>query len=194
MSRSRFLSITSGGALAAFVACSGSSSPKPDAACGPGGAPVDGLVASSNSPSVTLTYGNLTGGANNDCPDAAAPAGVVSYTITGSQTDNGGGGLVTLCIPRPDLLPHGLTLGYGSDAGVQLIDFDGSVQATGCTYSLSTVAPTGTVSSSGECNNGTNAAGFALSFSGSMTLTETCITGTGAVVLSLGGQVAVVNQ
>jgi len=193
MSRSRFLSIISGGAVAAVVACSGSSSHKPDAACGPGGAPVDGLVASSTSPAVTLTYGNLQGGANNDCPDPSAPAGIVSYTIMGSQTDNGGG-LITMCIPRPDLLPNGLQLGFGSDAGVQLIDFDGSVQATGCTYSLSVVAPTGTVSSGGECNNGSNAAGFSLSVSGSVTLTQTCAGGSGAIVLQLGGTVAVANQ
>jgi hypothetical protein len=200
MSRSRFLSIISGGGAAAIVACSGGhSGPKPDGACGPGGAGTDGLVASSTNPDVMLTYGALQGGANNDCPDPSAPAGVVSYTISGSQTDNGGGGLVTMCIPRPDLLPMGLTLGFaGSDsvAGVQLIDFDGAVLATGCTFSLSTVPPTGTVSASGECNDGTNAAGFAISVFGTVTLTETCA-GSGSstgVVMSLGGTIAVANQ
>ena len=187
MSRSRFLSITSAIALAAC----GGGKPKPDAPCGPGGAPEVGLVASSTNPDVTLTYGNLVAGANNDWPAPAAPAGVVSLTISGPQTD--GAGLVTMCVPRPDLLPQGLTLGYGSSAGVQLIDFDGST-SNGCTYSLLTTPPTGTLSSGGECENGSAASGFSLSVSGTVTLIETCGPSTGSLTASLAGLVAVSAQ
>ena len=187
MSRSRFLSITSSVALG-LVACCGNSKPKPDAPCGPNGAPAVGLVASSTNPDLTLTYGNLTAGANNDCPDPSAPAGVVSLTISGPQTD--GAGLVTMCIGRPDLLPQGLTLGFGTDAGVQLIDFDGSTE-NGCTYSLVTTPPTGTVSAGGECDNGAGSAGFSLTVSGTVTLMETCGPSTGTVTAALGGTVAI---
>ena len=188
MSRSRFLSITSSVALG-VVACCGNGKPKPDAPCGPNGAPAVGLVASSTNPDLTLTYGNLTAGANNDCPDSSAPAGVISLTISGQQTD--GGGLVTMCIGRPDLLPQGLTLGYAStDAGVQLIDFDGST-SNGCTYSLLSTPPTGTVSAGGECDNGSAASGFALTVSGTVTLMETCGPSSGQVTAALAGTVAV---
>ena len=86
MSRSRFLSATS--LVVAALAQGGCG----DDSCGPGGASDVGLVAGSDM--VTLTYGHLTAGANNDCPAADAPAGVVSLTISGTQTD--GTGLVTL--------------------------------------------------------------------------------------------------
>src|SRR5690349_14036549 len=70
--------------------------------CGPGGAPDAGIVASGGG--LSLTYGQLRGSPNRDCPSAGAPAGVISLSIDGKQTDAGSSGLITLCIGRPDLL------------------------------------------------------------------------------------------
>ena len=130
MWRSLFLSITSAALLAA---CS-------DNSCGPMGAPDVGLAASSDQ--VVLTYGHLSALAGNDCPDPAAPTGVVSQSITGMQTD--GTGLITFCVPRPDQLMSGMrTLGTATSmAQVRIIDVMGA--ATNCNYTLdSTRIPTG---------------------------------------------------
>jgi hypothetical protein len=71
--------------------------------CGSPGSAEYGLVVSSDQ--VMLAYGDLVAGANNDCPAADAPTGVVSLTISGTQMPgSGGSGLVTFCIPRPDQL------------------------------------------------------------------------------------------
>src|SRR5215467_6481382 len=56
-----------------------------DDSCGPGGAPATGMVAGGSG--VTMTYGQFTASPNNDCPDSSAPAGVVSLSIEGLQTD-----------------------------------------------------------------------------------------------------------
>ena len=36
---------------------------------------------------LTLTYGNLASGRNNDCSASGAPAGVIRLTIHGTQPD-----------------------------------------------------------------------------------------------------------
>src|SRR5882724_4291056 len=69
--------------------------------CGPDGAPGAGLVASGDQ--VSLSFGQLSAGLNNDCPVSDAPAGVTSLTIHGAQTNNPGW-FITLCVTRPDLL------------------------------------------------------------------------------------------
>jgi hypothetical protein len=135
----------------------------------------------------TLTYGNLLAGANNDCPDAAPPAGVVSLTIESTQTD--GTGLLTLCIPRPDKLAAGLQLG----TEVKVIDASGS--NGGCTFVKdTTVAPTGTAKGTGVCKNGTAADGFSLALDGTISLTRTCGSTVDKVSATLSGSVAVAPQ
>src|SRR5512140_1786520 len=108
MSRLRFPSITSTVLVASAAAVTGCS----DDSCGPGGAPDTGLVAQGDA--VTLTYGHLMGGPNNDCPASDAPPGVISLSINGMQTD--GSGLVTLCVARPERLTK-QAQALGLDAG-----------------------------------------------------------------------------
>ncbi|MBS1124689.1 MAG: hypothetical protein H6Q90_6917, partial [Deltaproteobacteria bacterium] len=99
--------------------------------CGPAGAPTT-LVAGTDQ--ITLTYGNLEGGLNNDCPDPAAPEGIISLSIHGTQID--GTGLLTLCVPRPDRLAKE-ELGFGlnvAGSDIRLIDVTGT--ANSCTFTL----------------------------------------------------------
>lgn len=177
ISRSLFLSLIS-------LAASGCS----DDSCGPGDAPKVGLVA--GSVDVTLTYGNMTSRAGNDCPDPSAPTGVVAVSIEGTQTD--GTGIITLCVPRPDLLVHGgRSLGTTvSTADIRIIDLHGSSAA--CTYAIdSTRPPTGTGGASGVCGNGTDKAGFALELDGAISLRRTCGATVDTVAVKLTGTVAV---
>lgn len=160
-----------------------------DDSCGPGGAPSSGLVASSDL--VTLDYGNLSGLLGNDCPDPAAPEGVISLTIEGRQT-GGAAGFITLCIPRPDLLMEGdRTLGTGiSNADVRIIDLTGA--AEGCSFVLDTTRlPTGAAQATGVCANGDSPDGFALSLDGAVSLRRTCGTTIDSVAVTLRGRVAV---
>lgn len=167
-------------ALAALGGCS-------DDACGPGDAPATGLIVGDQDQK--LTFGNLTSSANNDCPDSSAPAGVVSLTVGGSQTD--GQGLLTLCIPRPDQLPGGVTL--GGTTGVRIIDLHG--QFNGCDYSIEQTRPvSGTVIGTGVCDNGTNGAGYALSFDGHLSVKRECPTATDTIAVNISGEVAVASH
>lgn len=181
ISLSLFLSATS----VALVGCGGGDS------CGPGGAPAVGLLASSSD--VTLTFGNFTSRAGNDCPAAGAPDGVVSLSIEGMQTD--GTGLVTFCVPRPDLLGSGdRTLGLdGSTADVRIIDVIGAANA--CTFAIDkTRIPTGIADGSGVCDHGTNSAGFALTVDGALTLRRTCGATVDSVAVTLAGTVAIAAE
>jgi hypothetical protein len=174
MRRSLCLSITS---LILGAGCG-------DDACGPSGAPEAGLVGTATG--VTLTYGGMKAGQNNDCPDPAAPADVVSLTVNGAQTD--GTGFVTICISRPDRLADGSqTLGpdvAGSE--VRLVDLSG--MSAGCGYTLGN-AVTGTVTASGLCGGGADPAGFALDVTATVTLNRVCMGDT--VEVSLAGRTAV---
>jgi hypothetical protein len=182
MSRCRFRSATSLAlALALAPGCS-------DDDCGPGSAPAAGLVASGSA--VTLTYGNLRSTVGNDCPSAGAPEGVISLTIESTQTD--GSGLFTLCIGRPDQLAE-RAQSLGCDlpgVAARIIDFTGT--AGGCTLALDDEAPvTGDATSAGMCGNGDDPAGFALTVTGTATLTRTCGTTIDSVAVTLNGRVAV---
>jgi hypothetical protein len=180
MQRLLFLSTISL-ALAALAACG-------DDSCGPGDAPDFGILASSAD--VTLTFGNLSSGQNNDCPDPAAPAGVISVTIQGSQQD--GPGLLTLCIGRPDLLESG-TLPLGT-AGVRIIDLRGD-DPNGCMYTFDSSRPTtGNVLAKGLCDNGANAAGYSLTVNGNVSLKRTCVTTIDTIAVSFQGTAAVAVQ
>jgi hypothetical protein len=177
--------VAGGLAAAAAIGLAGCS----DDACGPGGAPASGLVASSDM--VTLSYGGLSGLLGNDCPDPAAPEGVISLSIEGRQTDDPLG-LITFCVPRPDLLMEGeRTLGTAtSNADVRIIDLQGN--AGGCAFRLdSTRLPTGGAQASGVCDNGDSPDGFALSVDGALSLLRTCGGTTDTVAVTLRGRVAV---
>jgi hypothetical protein len=138
-----------------------------------------------------LTYGQFTGRPNNDCPHTGAPMNLISLTITGMQVDVGGGGFATLCVGRPDqLASQSLMLGFDAAAPVQVVDLTATTGS--CTVKIDrSHAPTGTVSASGLCDNGKNAAGFALELDATLTLTRTCGSTIDAVPIALHGRVAV---
>lgn len=165
-----------------FAACSD------DASCGSPGANAFGLTVSSDE--VSFNYGNLTAGANNDCPDPAAPSGVVSLTITGSQMSATGvttPGLITLCVPRPDKL--GGTVQLGTD--VKIVDLT-AMDAQACSYTFdSGHVPTGTVAGEGVCADGLDKAGFGMKFDGFIGLRRTCTTQTDSLNVGITGNVAV---
>ena len=117
---------------------------------------------------VNLVFGDLVAGANNDCPDPAAPAGVISLTISG--TEMGATGLVTFCVPRPDQLA---TMALPLGRRVKIIDLSASDAA--CTYAFdASKIPTGTAKGQGMCGNGSDAAGFAMIVDGFIGLQRTC--------------------
>jgi len=157
-----------------------------DDACGPGAAPDDGLTLSGDG--LTASYAGLEAGANNDCPAPDAPEGVVALTIAGRQA--GGTDFITFCVPRPDRLGVGaLTLG----TDVQVVDL--FADAAGCSLRLATVpAPTGTVTASGACDDGTSPAGFALTFAGELAMERTCGATVDELRMTLAGTIAVAAQ
>jgi hypothetical protein len=175
MSRLLYLLAISGLA----VGCSGD-----DTSCGSPGSAGFGLTVSSDE--VNLIYGGLTASPNNDCPATDAPAGVVSLTINGTQMSTiPSAGLITLCIPRPDLLDAEVQL-----ADVKIVDLSG--MDDNCNYSFdSGHLPTGTVKGIGVCANGTDTAGFGLVFNGFIGLRRTCATATDSVSVGITGNVAV---
>jgi hypothetical protein len=152
--------------------------------CGPGDAPVTGIIASTSP--TPLEFGNLTGSPNNDCPDLD---GVVSLTIQGRPTT--GAGFFVLCVERPDRLNGPLALGIDEPGNpVRVINVDAS--ADNCTYSYdSSVPPTGTATGEGVCANGEDPAGFSLVMNGNVTLERTCSGITDSVAVTLTGRVAV---
>ncbi len=177
------------GAGFALAAALGPTGCNGDDACGPGDAPSTGLVASSDM--VTLSYGNLSALVGNDCPDPAAPEGVISLSIEGRQTGDPLG-LITFCIPRPDLLMEGdRTLGLiTSGADVRIVDLGGN--AGGCSFRLDSMQPpTGSAQATGVCDNGDSPDGFALSLDGAVTLRRTCGGTTDSVAVTLRGPIAV---
>jgi hypothetical protein len=160
-----------------------------DEPCGPGDAP-DGPVRVTGA-QVEWEYGGLSSLAGNDCPDPAAPTGVISLSIEG-QRIAGGPGRLTLCIPRPDLLTAGpRTLGTAtSSADVRIIDL--TATTSNCTFALnSSEAPTGTVTASGVCEAGDSPAGFALTIDATVKLRRTCSGASDDVSVTASGSVAV---
>lgn len=158
--------------------------------CGPDGAPAEGITATAAN--VALTYGELSSLSGNDCPAPDAPSGVISLSIEGRQV--GGTGLLTLCIPRPDLLDEGRALGTTQNMGeLRIIDFSGA--ANGCTFTHdSSMPPSGTGTATGICKNGTDKAGFALELTGTVNLRRTCGATIDTVAVTLAGKVAVSSR
>ena len=99
--------------------------------CGPGGAPAVGLIASSAD--VILTYGNLTSSPNHDCPETPE---VEPLTIEGVQTDGDAPAIITLCLPRPDLLAK---MDLPLATGIKIIDLRGAKD--GCMFELESSRP-----------------------------------------------------
>jgi len=151
------------------------------------GAPEFGLAVTGGP--LNLAFGRLIAGANNDCPDASAPRGIVSLTIGG--VESGGAGFVTLCVSRPDrLATTELALGASAAAGVRVVDLTASV--AGCSYSLdASQPPSGTVRSLGMCADGTDPRGFVLIVDANARFSRTCGTSADTVDVQLQGQVAV---
>lgn len=178
MQRSLFLSSTS---LALALHATGCS----DDACGPpSGTHSAGLLASSAD--VVINYGNLRAGINNDC--GTTPE-VISLTLQGSQA-GGEGGLLTLCVPRPDLLQKG-TQRLGSE--VFIIDFNAVVD--GCMYNIERGRPvTGDVTTTGMCGNGGDEAGFAMTIDAALSLTRMCPTANDIIAVTFAGTVAVAKE
>jgi hypothetical protein len=164
--------------------------PSDGESCGPEGAPA--TISASNGSDITLTYTGLSSLSGNDCPDPAAPNGVISLSIEGTQA--GGTGRLTFCIPRPDLLADGRTLGTTGNMGqIRVVDFSG--MANSCTFTLeSTMPPTGTATGTGVCKNGTDPAGFALELNGTVNLKRTCGTTIDTVAVTLAGKVTVTSR
>ena len=173
MLRLLFLSSTS----LALVACG-------DDVCGPGTATEFGLVASSAE--VTLVFGALVSGQNNDCPDAAAPSGVISLTLQGMQ--QGGPGLITFCVSRPDVLAKEQT--PLNSVNARIIDLNG--EADGCSYAYDSTRPVaGTFEASGLCDNGANKAGYAIGVDGNVSMTRMCPTMSDTLAVAFNGKAAV---
>lgn len=181
MSRSPYLSSISVALLATGAACCGGGGET----CGPGAAAANGTELAGTG--VDVRYTMLKALVNNDCPDPAAPSGVISVTISGTQ--EGTAFPLTLCIPRPDLLAS-QPLALGTD--VKIVDLSADLGA-GCTLARATSqAPTGTVTATGLCNNGKDPAGFALTFDSDVVpMKRTCGAQVDVLNLALTGTAAV---
>lgn len=162
-----------------------------DAQCGPGAAPADGLTVTIAGE--TVTYGGFTASINNDC--TVAGSGVISVSVHGTQV--GGTGTLTLCLPRPDLLggePVALApTRLPPDPGdrVQLIDASATLAAGCSVVRSSSSAPSATATFTGYCAGGTDPAGYALGWTGTIGLRRTCPAGMDDVAGTVGGAVAV---
>jgi hypothetical protein len=161
-----------------------------DDSCGPGDAPGDGLTATGNG--VDLRYHAMTATPNNDCPDPAAPEGVISLTITGSQVN--GSDAINFCVPRPDQLESDLPLVPNTPGHapmtIEVVDINAA--SGGCTFAFDdAIAPTGTAHAEGICTNGTDPAGFALLIAGQVTLERTCGATVDSVRVDISGTISV---
>ncbi len=162
--------------------------------CGTGDAPAAAITVTGGGRS--RSFGAFIAAANNDCPAADSPTGLVSVTVFGAQVE-AGAAFVTLCLPRPDLLHDGDTFALEPDsqpvaAGsrVQLIDVQSEFD-DGCRRTLPRDV-TGTARFEGVCGDGVDPAGFALTLDGGATVDETCPgLPTVAVAVTISGRVAV---
>lgn len=180
--RSRILLIISSAAL---FGCPNNSSET----CGPGSASDDLDAAGSG---IAMTYSTFTSNENHDCVAPNTPAGIVALTIDGVAA----GGLITLCIPRPDLLASetmGIANITSTGSDVQVVDLTGSATG-GCTFALDgSAAVSGTISASGLCGEGS--AGYALTLNAGVSVNVTCGSGSPtAQSVTVSGTVAVIGS
>ena len=185
MSRSRFRSSTSLVAAAAVaLAAAGCGDDGDPGTCGPGDAPADGIMLSGAEH--TVAYGSFSASHNGDC-------GSRELSLTISATQVGGTGLLTLCVPRPDLITGPATIGADLDqaAAVWVIDVQG--ESTGCAVRNDGAgpAPQGSATFEGLCDQGKSPAGFALQVAAQIAVTITCGDAVDQASLQLSGRVAV---
>lgn len=165
-----------------------------DDSCGPAVSAGEVVVAQLDSGAgsgVTLRFSQLRARPNNDCPAADAPAGVVSLTISGVAV--GGTAPFTLCVARPDLLLEGARTLGATGAQVEVVDV---VSSDGtCTYRQQRASqPSGTVTASGVCDSGRDAAGFSLTFAGEVSVERTCGAAVDVLRMSITGEVPVTRS
>lgn len=171
---SPFRSSTSGLVAGAAIAFA-SAGCHDDPTCGVG----DGdTVITATGGGLDLSWVDLTSSANNDCPDPAAPSGIISLTLTGMTGDEfPGGGFLTFCIPRIDTLGSSGHDSVGdtlSTADLRIVDVNFTL-GNGCTISRSPgTAVSGTASASGVCANGEDPAGYALTLAALFTVDQDC--------------------
>jgi hypothetical protein len=181
--RSLTLSIISSAAL---FGCPNNSSET----CGPGSNASVDLDATGSG--IAMTYASLSSSENHDCVAPNTPAGIVALTIGGTAA----GGLITLCIPRPDLLATqtmGLANTSSTGSDVQVVDLTGSATG-GCTFALDDTATiTGTISATGLCGEGS--AGYSLTVNAGVSVNVTCGSGSAtAQTVTVSGTVAVAGS
>jgi hypothetical protein len=145
--------------------------PSPAPTCGIGDVTTSTLGASGGGD--TVAYGEWRASENNDCPDPAAPSGVVSVTINAAQTSPTGTASFGLCLPRPDLVAESgdATLDLGS-ADLQLTDVQGALGGANCRWHDARNA-TGSAHFTGFCGAGSTD-GFAIAVTGTATVTRSC--------------------
>jgi hypothetical protein len=192
MLHSRFPSPTERATIAAAIlAVAGLTACSDDSSCGTGGAAAAGAPSTVGTETVAFTA--FTAGRNSDCQINGS--GVVSVTVAGHQLNDTAP--LTLCLPRPDLIetaPVTLTkdeLPPPVTDRAQLIDAV-AILAGGCVARLdATRAYAATATFAGMCDDGTNAAGFALTLAGQVPVTVTCAGNPTAAMATLAGTVAV---
>lgn len=169
--------------LALALACTLGAGCSSEEDCGAGGAPAGDLEVAATG--LALRYQDLRARPNNDCPDPAAPAGVISLTLSGTSTGDEQA-FVTFCVPRPDRLEGPRALG----TEVQVVDIFGADAS--CSYrQLRGSTATGTVTASGVCSAGRDPSGFALDFAGEVTIERTCGAAKDTLRATLTGKLAV---
>ena len=164
-----------------IVSCSDSDSEQCGIPSDTGTAAFAGLSVSVDD--ISISYGNFLSSPNNDCPTDGSPT---SLTVTATQTtpDVDTTYFFTICLPRPELLNgNGATLSLANETEAILVDVNG--ESDGCTYKRDAGPATGTITSSGFCDNGTHPDGYLLSISGTVPGIETCGVGDEAIETSV---------
>ena len=164
-----------------------------DQVCGPGAAPMAGIAVTVGGE--TLTYGGFTSSPNNDCPPPEG--GPTSLTVDGTQVGATSQvpPFLTLCLPRPAQIAA-QPISLDDDNLVQFANINGEL-ADDCDLVLDRrAAPSGTIEFAGYCGGGQDAAGYAITLSGTVPGTRSCPDGGGGTVetpvdIALSGQVAV---
>ena len=159
------------GALALLAALALAGCGGGDETCGPASSTTDevDLAPAEGEP---VVFGEFHSSANNDC--TAPGGGPTSLTIQGTQVDPADPTrFLVLCLPSPDLIGD-QPVSIADDSLVQLIDLV-AIAADGCRVELDRDrAPSGAVSFGGYCDDGSDPAGYALSFDVQVPVLRTC--------------------
>lgn len=171
-SRSRTDRLAAGALALAAALASGACGGDDDGGdgCGPGGL-VD-AVAVAPTTGDPATFGEFHSSANNDC--TAPGGGPTSLTIQGTQVDPADAArFLVLCLPSPDRIGDE-PISIADDSLVQLVDLV-AVPADGCRVALDRDrAPSGTITFGGYCDDGSDPAGYSLSFDVQVPVLRTC--------------------